>query len=111
MSTTHDQRSSRIPGWLTGFGAQVIAGLVIGLILGFIARAQGADLGEDDQSWLGTLLDEVGSTYVSLLKLMIPPLIIAAVITSVANLRKVANAARLAVSTLIWFAITAFFSV
>lgn len=111
MSTTQEHRTSRIPGWLTGFGAQVIAGLVIGLILGFIARAQGADLPEDDQSWLGTLLDEVGSTYVTLLKLMIPPLIIAAVITSVANLRKVANAARLAASTLIWFAITAFFSV
>jgi Na+/H+-dicarboxylate symporter len=123
MSTTQDHRTSRIPGWLTGFGAQVIpgwltgfgaqviAGLVIGLILGFIARAQGAGLPDDEQSWLGTLLDEVGSTYVTLLKLMIPPLIIAAVITSVANLRKVANAARLAASTLIWFAITAFFSV
>ncbi|MEJ6550379.1 dicarboxylate/amino acid:cation symporter [Corynebacterium sp. USCH3] len=111
MSTTQEHRSSRLPGWLTGFGAQVIAGLIIGLALGFVARAQGADLPDDEQGWLGTLLDEVGSTYVTLLKLMIPPLIIAAVITSVANLRKVANAARLAVSTLIWFAITAFFSV
>lgn len=27
-----------LPGWMTGFGAQVIAGLIIGLILGFIAR-------------------------------------------------------------------------
>ena len=42
---------------------------------------------------------------------MIPPLIFAAVVTSVANLRKVANAASLAISTLVWFAITAFFSV
>ncbi|MDU7103308.1 MAG: dicarboxylate/amino acid:cation symporter, partial [Corynebacterium sp.] len=40
-----------------------------------------------------------------------PPLIFAAVVTSVANLRKVANAASLAISTLVWFAITAFFSV
>lgn len=91
--------------WATGFGAQVIYGLIIGLILGFIARGTGED------SVLRVGLDEVGSTYVQLLKLLIPPLIITAVITSVANLRKVTGAARLAVSTLIWFAITAFLSV
>jgi Na+/H+-dicarboxylate symporter len=99
-----------VPAWLTGFGAQVITGLVVGLILGFIARAQGAD-GGDDGPWLATFLDKTGSIYVDLLKTMVPPLIITAVITSVANLRKVANAARLAISTLVWFAITAFFSV
>lgn len=95
--------------WYKGFGAQVIAGLIIGLVLGFVARAIGKN-GEED-NWLGALLDGVGSAYVQLLKVMIPPLIIAAVITSVANLRKVTNAARLAISTLWWFAITAFFSV
>ncbi|WP_084168068.1 dicarboxylate/amino acid:cation symporter [Corynebacterium atypicum] len=90
------------PAWTKNFGVQVIAGLIIGLILGFIAREQG---------WLTGVLDGVGSAYVQLLKLMVPPLVVAAVITSVANLRKVAGAARLAVSTLIWFAITSFFSV
>ena len=104
-STTPASNSS----WYRGFGAQVVAGLFIGLALGFVARALGTE-GEED-NWLGALLDGVGSAYVQLLKVMIPPLIIAAVITSVANLRKVANAAKLAISTLWWFAITAFFSV
>ena len=99
----------KLPGWATGFGAQVIAGLIIGLILGFIAS--GMDTDPDNLSWLTTLLTGVGSSYVQLLKVMIPPLIFAAVVTSVANLRKVANAASLAISTLVWFAITAFFSV
>ncbi|WP_293820419.1 dicarboxylate/amino acid:cation symporter [uncultured Corynebacterium sp.] len=105
------QESSRsmLPGWATGFGAQVIAGLIIGLILGFIAS--GMDTGPDNPGWLTTLLTGVGGAYVQLLKVMIPPLIFAAVVTSVANLRKVANAASLAISTLVWFAITAFFSV
>ncbi|WP_080792658.1 dicarboxylate/amino acid:cation symporter [Corynebacterium pacaense] len=94
-----------LPGWMTGFGAQVIAGLLIGLVLGFIARGLG------ESNWLGGLLSGVGSAYVSLLKVMVPPLVFAAVVTSVAKLRQVANAARLAVSTLVWFAITAFFSV
>ena len=108
MSQQESSRS-KLPGWATGFGAQVIAGLIIGLILGFIAS--GMDPDPDNPGWLTTLLTGVGSAYVQLLKVMIPPLIFAAVVTSVANLRKVANAASLAISTLVWFAITAFFSV
>lgn len=108
---TPETRKRLLPGWMTGFGAQVIAGLIIGLILGLIAHNQGAGLPEGEETWLGGLLNGVGSAYVQLLKVMVPPLVITAVITSVANLRKVANAARLAAGTLIWFAITAFFSV
>ena len=84
-----------LPAWATGFGAQVIYGLIIGLILGFIARGTG------EGSGLRAVLDSVGGAYVQLLKLMVPPLVVTAVITSVANLRKVTNAARLAVSTLL----------
>lgn len=104
------KRPSFLPSWLTGFGAQVILGLIIGLILGLVARSLDAGLA-DSKSWLTHLLTWVGNTYVQLLKVMIPPLILTAVITSVANLRQVTNAARLAVSTIIWFAVTAFFSV
>ncbi|AZA08456.1 dicarboxylate/amino acid:cation symporter [Corynebacterium pseudopelargi] len=90
---------------LTSFGAQVIYGLIVGVILGIFAKNMG------DGNWLATLLDTIGSDYVKLLKLLIPPLVITAVITSISNLRQVTNAARLAAKTLIWFAITAFFSV
>lgn len=112
MSTSAPTRSRvGLPKWATGFGAQVIAGLIIGLILGFIARASDSGLPDGETGLLTGLLTGVGNSYVQLLKLMIPPLIFAAVVTSVANLRKVANAARLAVSTLVWFAVTAFLSV
>ena len=94
-----------MPKWATSFGAQVIYGLVIGLILGFVAA------GMADGNALAATLDWVGSTYVKLLKLLIPPLVFTAVVTSIANLRQVTNAARLAVQTLVWFAITALFSV
>ena len=94
-----------LPKWATGFGAQVIAGLIIGLLLGFIAAGMG------DGNALASTLDWVGTTYVKLLKLLIPPLVFTAVVTSIANLRQVTNAARLAVQTLVWFAITSFFSV
>ncbi|WP_368266743.1 dicarboxylate/amino acid:cation symporter [Corynebacterium ulcerans] len=87
------------------FGAQVIYGLIAGVILGLIANSM------PDGNWLTTALTTVGSDYVTLLKVLIPPLVMTAVITSIANLRQVTNAARLAVKTFIWFAITAFFSV
>ncbi len=111
-STNKEPTTSSAPPkpWYTSFGFQVFLGLVAGLVLGFIARGMGG-ANEDSGNWLSNLLDGVGSAYVQLLKVMIPPLVITAVITSVANLRKVTNAARLAFSTLAWFAITAFFSV
>lgn len=89
----------------TSFGAQIGYGLVIGLGLGFVARGMG------EGNWLTSGLTEVGSAYVSLLKVLIPPLIVTAVVTSIANLRQVTNAARLAWRTILWFAITAFASV
>ncbi|MDO5032787.1 dicarboxylate/amino acid:cation symporter [Corynebacterium sp.] len=112
MTQSAPQRR-RLPSWATGFGAQVIAGLIVGLILGFIAAGMDSGLPADNEkgSWLTQTLSGVGSAYVQLLKVMVPPLIFAAVVTSVANLRKVTNAASLAVSTLVWFAITAFLSV
>lgn len=94
-----------LPGWARGFGAQVIYGLIVGLILGFIARSL------EPENWLSAILDWVGSTYVQLLKVMVPALVFAAVVTSVAKLREVTNAAKLALSTIWWFMITAFFSV
>ncbi|APQ54862.1 Na+/H+-dicarboxylate symporter [Corynebacterium pseudotuberculosis] len=89
----------------TSFGAQVIYGLIAGVVLGLIASSM------PEGNWLTTALTTVGGDYVTLLKVLIPPLVMTAVITSIANLRQVTNAARLAVKTLVWFAITAFFSV
>lgn len=66
---------------------------------------------EDQDNWLGTTLDTIGSSYVTLLKAAVVPLVITAIIASIGNLRKVTNAARLAVSTLLWFAFTALIAV
>ncbi len=100
-------RLRRVP-----FGAQVIAGLVLGVALGLVARTfGGVDESGVPVNWLVTTLDTVGSTFVTLLVALVPPLVLLAVITSIANLRQVAGAARLAGQTLLWFAITAAVSV
>ncbi len=88
----------------TPFWVQIVGGLVLGLALGYLARAQ-------DVSWLTTTLDTIGKTFVQLLKLAVPPLVFTAIVVSVANLRNVTNAARLAVRTLLWFLVTSLIAV
>ncbi|ADD42712.1 dicarboxylate/amino acid:cation symporter [Stackebrandtia nassauensis] len=86
------------------FSAQLLAGLVVGLGLGYLART--ADLG-----WLTTTLQQVGDLFVQLLKLAVPPLVFTAIVISIANLRKVSNAARLVGKTIGWFMITSLIAV
>ncbi|WP_179429895.1 dicarboxylate/amino acid:cation symporter [Spelaeicoccus albus] len=91
---------------MTSFGVQVVTGLALGIVAGLIAAAIGTGANGADNPLTKTL-DEIGSNYVMLLKAAVIPLIITAIISSIANLREVSNAARLAWNTLLWFAITA----
>lgn len=109
MSTPRTH-TPRFPAWMTSFGNQIIAALVVGVVLGLIATWMGGDA-QENPNWLMTTLDTIGSSYVTLLKAAIVPLIFTAVVSSIANLSKVTNAARLATQTLLWFAITAFIAV
>ena len=100
----------RLPAWSKSFGVQVTIALIAGVILGLIARSWGP-VSDRADNWLGQTLDTIGSSYVTLLKAAVVPLVITAIIASIGNLRKVTNAARLAMSTLLWFALTALIAV
>jgi Na+/H+-dicarboxylate symporter len=91
------------------FGTQVLIGLVLGVVLGLVARAGGATA--DNPTWLSETLAIIGSSFVTLLRAIVPPLVFLAIVSSIANLREVTGAARLAWNTLLWFAITALISV
>ncbi|MES2496770.1 MAG: dicarboxylate/amino acid:cation symporter [Pseudomonadota bacterium] len=101
--------SKPAPRFFSSFGLQVLAGMVIGLLLGLIARSIGT-VG-DAPNGLAQALDLVGSIFVQLLKTLVPPLIFAAIVSSIINLRDINNAARLVGQTLLWFAITALIAV
>jgi Na+/H+-dicarboxylate symporter len=90
---------SRIP-----FGVQVLLGLALGVLFGWLAR-------QYDIAWLSTTLETVGKTFVGLLKLAVAPLVFFAILVSITNLRQVNNAARLASRTLLWFMITSLIAV
>ncbi|MFC5799394.1 dicarboxylate/amino acid:cation symporter [Streptomyces formicae] len=101
-ATPTTTRTSRIPS--VPFWAQIVAGLLLGALLGWLARSQ-------DISWLYTTLEKVGDIFVQLLKLAVAPLVFFAILVSITNLRKVNNAARLAGRTLLWFMITSLIAV
>ena len=98
-TTPPRRRSFSFPFW-----AQILTGLVLGVVLGYLARTYELDR-------LTLALETVGGTFVTLLKTIVVPLVFLAVVVSVAQLRKVTNAARLAGQTLLWFAVTAAISV
>ncbi|MBB2996022.1 dicarboxylate/amino acid:cation symporter [Paeniglutamicibacter cryotolerans] len=99
----------RLPRWATAFGPQIIAALIIGLLLGLLAKYSGHTA--ETPNGLGVTLGTIGSSYVNLLRAAVVPLVFFAVVASIANLAQVANAARLAWQTIIWFGITSFVSV
>ena len=96
--------------FISGFGVQVLAAMVIGVVLGLVARQLGPAEGER-----GFLLAEtlriLGSSFVQLLKALVPPLVFTAIVASIANLAELQNAARLVWRTLLWFAATALIAV
>ncbi|GAA5227085.1 dicarboxylate/amino acid:cation symporter [Paeniglutamicibacter antarcticus] len=109
MTTSKSTPKRRIPAWATAFGPQIIIALIVGLGLGLLAKYTGHS--KDTPTGLGTTLATLGSSYVSLLKAAVIPLVFFAVVASIANLSKVTNAARLAWQTILWFAITSLISV
>jgi len=106
-TSTQPTRRLRLPS----ITVQVLLGLGLGVLLGWIALRLGTVGPDGSPNWLTTTLDTIGSSFVTLLKAIVPPLVFLAIVASIANLRHVTNAARLAGQTLLWFAITAGISV
>jgi Na+/H+-dicarboxylate symporter len=100
----------RLPAWATSFGTQIVVGLIAGVLIGLLARSM-PKADDGNPNWLVGTVTTVGSSYVALLTVAVIPLVFTAIVSSIANLRQVANAARLAAATLLWFAITAFIAV
>ncbi|GGS25120.1 MULTISPECIES: dicarboxylate/amino acid:cation symporter [Actinokineospora] len=89
------------------FGLAVLAGLVIGAVLGVVAKATEAE-------WLVTTLDTIGSVFTSLLQFTVIPLVFTAIVVGFTSLRGLGGArtaTRLGGKTLMWFGITSLIAV
>ena len=89
------------------FGLLVLAGLVLGAVLGVIAKATEAE-------WLVTTLDTIGTVFTSLLQFTVIPLVFTAIVVGFTSLRGLGGArtaTRLGGKTLLWFGITSFIAV
>lgn len=100
-------KSSR---FVSGFGIQVLAAMVVGLVLGLAARNLGPAEGQAGYA-LAETLHQVGAIFVQLLRVLVPPLVFTAIVASIANIAQLQNAARLVWRTLFWFAVTALIAV
>ncbi|WP_296600367.1 dicarboxylate/amino acid:cation symporter [Phenylobacterium sp.] len=96
--------------FVSGFGLQVLAAMVVGLGLGLLARRLGVEDGQPGYA-LAETLRILGSSFVTLLKALVPPLVFTAIVASIANLAQLQNAAGLVWRTLLWFAVTALIAV
>ncbi len=96
--------------FISGFGFQVLAAMVVGVGLGLLARSLGAEAGQQGW-WLAETLRQVGSIFIQLLRVLVPPLVFCAIVASVVSLKGLQNAAGLVWRTLLWFAITALIAV
>lgn len=101
--------SGRVSRRWPSFGLQVALGMAAGIGLGLLARATGSSA--DAPNGLTQALQTIGTIYVQLLKVLVPPLVFGAIVASIAALREVTDAARLAWRTLGWFAITSLLAV
>ena len=91
------------------FSAQVLVGMAVGLLLGFLVRS--LDPANPAGGAIAEGLRIVGESFVQLLKALVVPLVFTAIVASIAALRDLGDAAKLVTSTLLWFAITALIAV
>ncbi|WP_020668174.1 dicarboxylate/amino acid:cation symporter [Amycolatopsis nigrescens] len=89
------------------FAAAVIGSLVVGAVLGIIARTTEAE-------WLTETLSKIGTVFTTLLQIAVIPLVFTAIVVGINSLRHLGGgrtAARLGGKTVLWFAITSFIAV
>ncbi|MFL6125255.1 dicarboxylate/amino acid:cation symporter [Actinophytocola sp.] len=109
MSTTQAATQAERPRSRrnTIFGLAVLAGLVLGALLGFVAK-------QADIAWLATTLSRIGEVFVSLVQFTVIPLVFTAIVVGITSLRHLGGprtAAQLGGRTLAWFAITSLIAV
>jgi Na+/H+-dicarboxylate symporter len=89
------------------FGIATLAALVLGALLGWLAKTT-------DAAWLATTLERIGTIFTNLLQFTVVPLVFTAIVVGINSLRQFGGtrtAARLGGKTVAWFAATSLIAV
>ncbi|WP_027944513.1 dicarboxylate/amino acid:cation symporter [Amycolatopsis taiwanensis] len=89
------------------FGLAVVGALVLGALLGLLARQASA-------GWPATTLETIGTIFTDLLQVTVLPLVFTAIVLGISSLRELGGArtaARLGGKTVLWFATTSLIAV
>ncbi|WP_158892038.1 dicarboxylate/amino acid:cation symporter [Amycolatopsis anabasis] len=89
------------------FATAVIGSLVVGALLGVLARSTKTE-------WLTETLSRIGTVFTTLLQIAVIPLVFTAIVVGINSLRNLGGgktAARLGGKTVLWFGITSFIAV
>ncbi|RZJ39883.1 MAG: cation:dicarboxylase symporter family transporter, partial [Brevundimonas sp.] len=89
------RRFFAIPLW-----QRTAAGFALGILAGLILR-------ENAETWLGP----IGDVYLNLIRMVVAPLVLFTIASSIAKLGEGVGAVRLGVRTIVWFAITSLLAV
>lgn len=89
------RRFFAIPLW-----QRTAAGFALGILAGLILR-------ERSETWLGP----IGDVYLNLIRMVVAPLVLFTIASSIAKLGEGVGAVRLAVRTVVWFAVTSLLAV
>lgn len=82
--------------WRLSVGWQILIGLIVGVILGVIFS--------DNQAFI-KLASNVGSTFISLISMVVLPIVISSLIVGIANMGDLHKLGRIGVKTLVYFEI------
>src|SRR5690606_40998569 len=86
MSTSTSAPPARRRLRAPSFTVQILLALVVGVLLGSWALTIG-ETPAGEPNGLTVALETIGSTFVSLLRATVPPLVFTAIVASIANLR------------------------
>ena len=89
------------------FGIATLAALVLGALLGYVAK-------QTETQWLVNTLDTIGTVFTNLLQFTVVPLVFTAIVVGINSLRHLGGggkAARLGGKTALWFAATSLIAV
>jgi proton glutamate symport protein len=101
MSAPQAKHVEAKPGWRFGLSQQIVVGLIVGVIGGYIINVSYADAAARDEvlAWPNLIKD----IFLHLIRMMVAPLVFASLVQGIAGHEDIKKVGRIAVKSLVYF--------